>query len=209
MSTVALVFFGDSTDPDAWSGTPAGLAGGLEDAGMRVARVSAEPPPALDRRLRPCLARLRGSAAAANYTRSIAASRTAAAARRLRRAGRVDAVIQLGTHYRLHPRCPSAVYFDMTVRQGLECQSPFLARLPKRELSAWIRRQGRVFRGADACCAFTSWAADSVVRDYDVDPQKVHVVGLGRNVAANLSVRNWSEPRCFARASRRGTPSFA
>ncbi len=41
----------------------------------------------------------------------------------------------------------------------------------------------------------TPWAAESVISDYGVAPDKVHVVGIGRNHTATAGGRKWSEPR--------------
>ena len=42
--TVAVTYPGDPTDPQSWSGTPAGLIRGLEAAGVRVVPVDLTPP---------------------------------------------------------------------------------------------------------------------------------------------------------------------
>jgi glycosyltransferase involved in cell wall biosynthesis len=46
----------------------------------------------------------------------------------------------------------------------------------------WLAREGATYRGAAAVATFSRNAADSVVRDYGVDPHRVHVVGAGANV---------------------------
>jgi glycosyltransferase involved in cell wall biosynthesis len=39
------------------------------------------------------------------------------------------------------------------------------------------------------------WAAESVLDDYGIAPEKVHVVGIGCNHVATATWRNWSQPR--------------
>ena len=56
---------------------------------------------------------------------------------------------------------------------------PTIAPAP-RLLRRRIDFQRRAYERAVACCATTFWAADSIVRDYGVSPDKVHVVGVGR-----------------------------
>ena len=50
-------------------------------------------------------------------------------------------------------------------------------------------------QGAVACCLTTRWAADSVVADYGIDRDKVHVVGVGRNHSPAPAERDWNSPR--------------
>ena len=47
-AVVGVVFPGDPRSPNTWSGTPAGLAAGLEDAGVSVASIHAQPPGAVE-----------------------------------------------------------------------------------------------------------------------------------------------------------------
>jgi glycosyltransferase involved in cell wall biosynthesis len=56
-------------------------------------------------------------------------------------------------------------------------------------------RQRRAYRQAVACCLTTPWAAESVIRDYGIEPAKVHVVGVGFNHDAGAGDRDWSRPR--------------
>jgi glycosyltransferase involved in cell wall biosynthesis len=48
---------------------------------------------------------------------------------------------------------------------------------------AWRRREERVYRGAATIFSMSEFAARSLVKDYGVDPARVHVVGAGPNVA--------------------------
>lgn len=53
---------------------------------------------------------------------------------------------------------------------------------PLRYGGGWFAREAAVYRGAAALATFSQNAARSVVRDYGVDPDRVHVVGAGANV---------------------------
>jgi len=59
----------------------------------------------------------------------------------------------------------------------------------------WIAEQRRCYAAAVACCAMSQWAADSIVDDYGVDPNRVHVVWAGRNCEPRPVDRDWSRPR--------------
>jgi glycosyltransferase involved in cell wall biosynthesis len=52
-----------------------------------------------------------------------------------------------------------------------------------------------VYERAAVCCAFSSWAAASAVRDYGIPDSRVRVVAGGRNVEAPAGGRDWSRPR--------------
>jgi len=69
------------------------------------------------------------------------------------------------------------------------------ASLPARTVETWVRTQRRQFESAVACCTASSWAARSIVDDYGIEPSKVHVVGLGRNVNPTAGERQWFPPR--------------
>ncbi len=53
----------------------------------------------------------------------------------------------------------------------------------------WARRERDTYRGAHAIAAFSGLVKLSLVRDYDVDPDRVHVVGAGANVCPERVVR--------------------
>jgi glycogen synthase len=58
-----------------------------------------------------------------------------------------------------------------------------------------MRAQRRAYEAARACCVTSRWAADSIVEDYGIEREKVHVVGIGRNHDAAPCDRDWSRPR--------------
>lgn len=115
---------------------------------------------------------------------------------RLRACGSLDAVVQIGTDFTLRTTVPTATYEDMTVVQHERHHDEWFMGFPARARHAWEARQRHAYGNATACCTFSRWAADSVIGDYGVAPEKVHVVGLGANhLVAPPDARDWSVPR--------------
>lgn len=206
---IGVAFPGDPSQPATWSGTPSGVMRGLREAGVEPVAIRAEPSSALVRRgmlnvlaagyVRPgrdlkAVAK-RARAAARTSPRSTAMA-SWGARRALRRAGRLDGVVQIGTGYRLATDVPIATFEDMTVRQVQT--HPYLGwdLLSERAFAARVARQQRAYEQAVACCLTSRWAAESVIQDYGVARAKVHVVGVGRNHdAPDVGSRDWSVPR--------------
>jgi glycosyltransferase involved in cell wall biosynthesis len=130
------------------------------------------------------------------------AARSAVLARRIRRA-RVDGVLAMGTDlYELNRVVPSGVpvatFDDGTIAAIARHPDSALrgADFPDGEVTRWQQRQERACRRATVCCVSTSWAAESVIDDYGVDPDRVAVVGMGhRPRAVEVARRDWSVPR--------------
>lgn len=184
MTTIGLAFLGDSRNPGDWSGTPYGIATGLETLGCRVVHLTSELP-------RP-LARVAYRVA---KPQGLATWRSAAMAVRLRRAGPLDGIVKIGSDHELRSTAPVATFEDMTVLQAQAIGEPYVTELPGRLIRGWVDRQRRAYRAASACCVASRWAADSLVRDYAVPERKVHVVGCGRNRDPGTGERDWSRPR--------------
>lgn len=187
---IAIAFQGDPTDPQAWSGVPAGIASGLSAAGAEPVAVDARFPGAS--RLANVL---RMSWADATANRGFAAASSRTAERAVRRAG-VDGAVALGSGFALPASVPTVTYEDMTVAQALERDDPVYAALGERRARRWQERQKRIYERNRACCVASSWVARSVRDDYGVPIEKVHVVGVGRNAeAVEAEGRDWSQPR--------------
>lgn len=60
---------------------------------------------------------------------------------------------------------------------------------PLRYGAGWFAREAAVYRGASALATFSANAARSLVGDYGVDPERVHVVGAGANVFPDTAPR--------------------
>jgi hypothetical protein len=208
--TVGLLFPGDTRDASTWSGTPAGIGAGLRAAGVEVAHVRAEPSAGLNFVARNGLAALRlhrsvenGPVATLRRSRHVAtlgpelaAVRTWAVNRRLRDTSRLDGIVQIGTGYSVSADLPTATFEDMTTRQAVECGDRGFAALSRRAIERRVERQRAAYQDATACCVATDWAADSIVDDYGIPREKVHIVGVGRNHSPSPPARrDWSRPR--------------
>jgi Glycosyl transferases group 1 len=190
LTRIALVQQGDPTDPATWSGVPARLTRGIEDAGCEVA---------------PVRATFRGAGRILQVTRMSWADQSAngffalasgaVADRTLRRSGELDGVVMIGTGYSLRTKLPTVTYEDLTVAQALRRDEPPYNEVGGRAGRRWRGRQGRIYERSRACAVTSAFAAKSIVDDYGVSPEKVHVVGVGRNIDAGRVERDWSVPR--------------
>jgi glycosyltransferase involved in cell wall biosynthesis len=151
----------------------------------------------LHRTLRPPLAGARAlSRAVARASPELGTVQTWSARARLRRGVSLDGIVQIGAGYEPRPAgVPLVTYEDITIPQALELAYPEWRALSRRAVAARIARQQRVYDHAVAVCMTTSWAAESVVRDYDIAPEKVHAVGVGLNHRTEPVERDWSTPR--------------
>lgn len=187
---MALVNQGDPTDPAAWSGVPARLSTGFEQAGCEVLPVHASFRGAA--RLGDLLGM---SWADQSASRAFVAGRSRAVNRSLRRADRLDGVVMVGSGYALSSPLPVVTFEDMTLAQAMRQGEPPYDSLSERGARRWLARQGRIYRGSRGCCLTSEWAARSVREDYEIPAAKVHVVGVGRNIDAGRPERDWSIPR--------------
>ncbi|MFW0795332.1 glycosyltransferase family 4 protein [Gordonia sp. CPCC 205515] len=208
MRRVGVACPGDPNHPTTWSGTPSGVIEGLSDAGATPIAINVEPHP-LVRKLAVAvvaLAYLRpsrdfrsamfASREAARASRPVTALQSITARRRLRQAGHLDGLIQIGTGFELLTQVPIVTLEDMTVRQTRTHPYSGWDLLSQKTFNVRVERQRRAYETAVACCVMSRWAAESVVTDYGIDPQKVHVVGVGRNHQTVCSGgRDWKTPR--------------
>ena len=207
MKRIGVAFPGDPSQPATWSGTPSGVMRGLAEVGVEAVALNVEPPRLLRkaavnvlslRYLRPrrhVRAAVVQARAAARGTPAFTALQSWAAPRALRDAGPLDGIVQIGTGYTLTTEVPVATFEDMTVLQTKT--HPYLGWdvLSPRAFEARIASQRRAYASAVACCLTSRWAGESVIRDYGIAPEKVHVVGVGRNHTAPAVERDWSTPR--------------
>lgn len=186
---IGIAWQGDPSDPSAWSGTLRQLIRGLEDCAVTVRTIRAEVPilARVNRTLRRGFSDVAGS-------RLDAALNSVAARRSLSREAPLDGVVHVGSGYLLPAGVPTVTWEDMTVAQAV--------RMPDSEYDMsssavrhWRERQRRIYERARACCVASHWARDSVVHDYGIAPERVHVVGFGRNAAPVDAERDWTSPR--------------
>lgn len=190
MARIAMVQQGDPTDPATWSGVPARLSRGIEDAGCEVV-----PVRATFRGAGRILQVTRMSWADQSASRFFALASGAVADRTLRRSGELDGVVMIGTGYSLRTKLPVVTYEDLTVAQALRRDEPPYNEVRKGAGRRWRARQGRIYKRSRGCAVTSAFAGKSIVDDYGISPAKVHVVGVGRNIDAGRVERDWSVPR--------------
>jgi glycosyltransferase involved in cell wall biosynthesis len=96
--------------------------------------------------------------------------------------GPID-VLQIGTQ--VLTRRPDTRLFcltDCTIVQGIDLGGYSVCRTSPRVASEAIRAQGEVFEAAAKIFTLSQWAADSIVNDYGLPPDRVIVVGAGANL---------------------------
>lgn len=178
-----------------WSGSPAGLIGGIRDLGVRVDVVDAALP-------RPLAVACRGWLAARRYAGG-EWERTPEAIRlrqwRARRASRhvaPAAWVQIGSEVGA-PLPPGGfvTFDDMTVVQARKLPNPYFARIDEPSFAEWEAGQRRLLHAAHAVCVASGWAGRSVIDDYAVPPTSVRVVGIGANLEVGPGPKEWGRPR--------------
>jgi glycosyltransferase involved in cell wall biosynthesis len=105
----------------------------------------------------------------------------------------------------------TVTFEDMTIRQAVGLGIPEWRAQPERCVRARVRLQRASYVRALGCCVASDWAARSVVWDYGIPSQKVHVVGLGRNHDPRPVRRDWTTPRFLFVGqdwSRKGGPEL-
>lgn len=190
--------------PDSWSGSPAGLASGLERCGAEVRPIGNRLPSGLHHVVAAC-ARVSGTRwAAADRSPLMRSLRTRSLARNLAAAGDLDAVIAMGTEmYDLgalrHHAIPWVTYDDGTLRQMWEHPESDIRNSGFRNghVNQWISHQMVSSHAASLCCVSTEWASRSFIGDYGIPATKVHIVGMGHRPRNSTSrpQRHWSVPR--------------
>lgn len=194
----------DPFSPANWSGTPRGLTEGLRTCGADVVPIGVRLPIGIHQAVA-VLSRAGGKRGAiADRTLVRQRSRDWALRRSLAAAGRLDAVVAMGTEtYDLagiRPRETTVVtYDDGTLLQMWRHPESDIRRsgFPEREVLRWFDRQAASSRAADACCTSTEWAARSLVEDYGVQPARVRAVGIGHRPRHRVDRgdRDWTTPR--------------
>jgi glycosyltransferase involved in cell wall biosynthesis len=111
----------------------------------------------------------------------------------LKRGGFAGAVA-IGSGYSTRSSTPTVTYDDMTVVQALEQLGSEYDSVSKRAARRWRERQRRGYEAARACCVASEWTAKSVIEDYEIDPEKVRVIGFGRNAPEQVVDRDWQQP---------------
>ena len=188
---IGVALQGDPGEPGSWSGVVEAVVDGLEQTGAEVVGIRAEIPAVslVNERI------LRRTWAEAAADRSTGALSGLAGRAAVRRAGRLDGIVQLGSGFLLAPAIPLVTYEDLTVAQAVTMPDETYRALSERHTRHWVARQRKVYARASACCVGSGFAKASVVGDYGVPAERVHVVGFARNAEPTHAARDWSQPR--------------
>jgi len=192
---VALLAVGDPESPHTWSGTTAGVLGGLREMGVVTQAVDLTLPGVGELALLTA-----GAVATRNRFDAQSSSLTAlvrgALARRKLRERPPHGVIQIGATVALPPGVRYVTLEDMTLRQACAVH-PVFSRMSSRAITSSERRREDLYRDARMCGAASHWAGDSLIADYGVARERVAVVGLGANhrIAQGTEPRDWRSPR--------------
>jgi len=195
-------WFFDPFDRRTWSGIPANLIGELARMGMFGGYEAAMPPLPL---LRATLAWLsvtgRGGSNQPTTPELRSLTWASNAVARRRRSVAADAwVVPAGGFGRPvsgRVLTLSEIAPGQLRRLGAERASAFgMPGLTEAGLSAVVRQQLALHRRSHACCVASSWAASALVEEHRIQPERVHVVGYGRNVDISPPKdRQWTRPR--------------
>ncbi|WP_255769397.1 glycosyltransferase family 4 protein [Pseudarthrobacter sulfonivorans] len=194
----------DPRFPGNWSGTPSGLAVGVEACGFEVVPIGVEIPWVVNAGVS-LLSRSTGrTGPVADRMPVRQLARTVALSRALGKSGLLDGIIAMGTEmYNLdsvvRSSIPCATYDDGTLIQMWRNADSDIRglKIPVRHLRRWFANQASSSRTADVCCVSTSWASRSFIEDYGIAPGRVRVVGMGHmpRGSARPVERDWTRPR--------------
>lgn len=194
----------DPRFPGNWSGTPSGMARGLEECGFEVVPIGVNIAWAVNAVVSMASRSTGRTGPVADRMPVRQLARSVALSRSMKQAVALDGVIAMGTEmYSLRSVVPASVrcatYDDGTLLQMWRNVDSDIRRLgvPEHHLRRWFDRQASSSRAADVCCVSTSWAASSFIHDYGVAARRVHVVGMGHlpRASAEATERNWQHPR--------------
>lgn len=207
---VGVAFNGDPRSPAAFSGIPYGVLAGLRANGAVPVPLDASISKTAERALCAVLSvrHLRAAARRAGQTGAwrlarraaqvsppVARASSAALSRRLKDAGRLDGLVQIGSAYEVETDAPVVTFDDMIVPQALEYPYEHWAVLGERDAASRRALQEEGFRRARAVCATSSWAAVATREHYGIPPERLFVVGMGNTHAPRTPQRDWSVPR--------------
>ncbi len=108
-----------------------------------------------------------------------------------------DVIFQVGCTFapgRTPRRRPYTMYLDSTLLL-MHRHWPRAASHGRRALRSWISSEREVYRCAAHIFTMSEWARDSVIHDYEIDPDNVTVTGVGANmIAAEEAVSRQTAP---------------
>jgi glycosyltransferase involved in cell wall biosynthesis len=212
---IAVACAGDPADVAAYSGTPSALLRGLKEAGVQALALRGDLGPRAQvwfERLLVALAlrpadllnpgSLRARRGTLRMTRGMTAAMPVARAwgarRSLAHLAPLDGLVQYGAGFDLPDGSLFVTIEDATLKQVIEdFPWPWIGDPTPGMLARMHAQVRRRYERAKACAFMSHWAARSAVEDYGVNPEKVHVVGAGRNHEPPCPDRDWSSPRAL------------
>lgn len=189
--------------PSNWSGTPSGLRDGLLGNGIEAIPIPCRMP-AWESMPAAMVSRLGGArGVVAHREPAYIAARTRAIARSVSSSAPLDGIIAMGTDMYDLPRAlaeqrvPVATYDDGTITlfRRYAGSDISLAGYPDRALTVWAGRQAAAWAVADSVCVSTNWAAQSIVNDFHISSDKLHVVGMGHRPRQGAIERDYAAAR--------------
>lgn len=189
--------------PEHWSGTPFALVGAFESLGLEVVEVGYRAPKALRSVVHAISLVTTPDPTAAARSRAKLALRRMAQQHSLNSTPNIDAIVAVDTDsYRLdwlRLPAPVATYDDTTFQTMWDHPESDLRGGTFKEASVrgWIRTQKESSRAATVNCVSTSWAKQSFVSDYKIQPERITVVGMGHRPRSvtGLAGRDWRTPK--------------
>jgi glycosyltransferase involved in cell wall biosynthesis len=181
---------------EAWSRIPSGLARGLIELGFDPVLVDAEPLRSITRIAKAWAMVFRSNRHGGMFAPEVRELRRITARLRARRIGDFDVSVQMGSDFGIPLGGRFVTYEDTTVPQRVRLDDLETV-LGATAVSRWISGQRRCYEAAAGCCAMSQWAADSIVEEYGIEREKVHVVWAGRNCNPRPVKRDWTRPRFF------------
>jgi len=111
--------------------------------------------------------------------------------KKLRRIEAFDAVLQDGTQVRVEiDGVRHYCMTDMTVAQGIHEGVFGLEGLSGSPASEAIEVQKEIFDNCVAIFVASQWVKDSIVREYGIEPGRVHITGLGGALSGEVDIAN-------------------
>lgn len=185
--TTYLTCVGDAKDPSTWSGTPyhfleAGRRIGLIDEGLSLGGDGRNRT--LQRILWNSATVLRGRRHGGfQYSNWFLENLYAPFQNRLAGNRAVNCFQMYPLSIVRNPSIEKWFYIDMTLRQLFDFYG---AKLDNRTAADAMQREGDGYHAAQGVFTLSQWAADSVVCDYGVRPEKVRAVVPGANVDPDI-----------------------
>lgn len=187
-------------DPHAYSGVPAGVVTELRRLGVYAGSRNVTPWTTPSKLIHRWTMRTRLDSCWTLAPGMRGLSRLNDGVRRLTTPNYADGWVQIVGGYGQALRGRYVTLFDMSPSQlvALSRWAPsfgYPSATPAQ--IEWVaRRQAGAYRHAYGCCVPSRWAADSLIREHDIDASRVHVIGYGRNADLDPPPdRDWTTPR--------------